>query len=44
MHAAVMAEFPQLKLQSDLDLDDWDVRRGLQDIVSRDSQAAAEKQ
>jgi len=42
MHRAIMSRFPQLKLQSDLDLDDWDVRRGLQDIVSRDNQPTAE--
>ena len=42
MHHAVMAKFPQLKLQSDLDLDDWDVRRGLQDIVKRESQMTPE--
>jgi len=35
MHAAVTAKFPNLKLQSDLSLDDWDVRRGSHDIVSK---------
>jgi thymidylate synthase ThyX len=35
MHAAVMAKFPNLKLQSDLSLDDWDVRRGSHDIVTK---------
>jgi len=32
MHHALKKEFPNLTLHSDLDLDDWDVRRGLQDI------------
>ena len=35
MHAAVIAKFPNLKLQSDLSLDDWDVRRGSHDIVTK---------
>ena len=35
MHRAVTAAFPNLKLYSDLDLDDWDVRRGLADIVKK---------
>jgi thymidylate synthase ThyX len=33
MHRAVEQLFPNLKLYSDLDLDDWDVRRGLADIT-----------
>jgi len=35
MHAAVREALPSVKLYSDLDLDDWDVRRGLQDIVKK---------
>lgn len=35
MHAALSQSFPNLKLHSDLDLDDWDVRRGLADITSK---------
>jgi thymidylate synthase ThyX len=33
MHHALKEMFPKLVLHSDLDLDDWDVRRGLQDIT-----------
>ncbi len=33
MHFAVLEMFPNLKLHSDLDKDDWDVRRGLADIT-----------
>ena len=35
MHHAVLNLFPNLKLYSDLDLDDWDVRRGLADITNK---------
>lgn len=35
MHHAVQKMLPSVKLHSDLDLDDWDVRRGLQDIVKK---------
>lgn len=35
MHAALSNNFPNLKLHSDLDLDDWDVRRGLADISAK---------
>jgi thymidylate synthase ThyX len=35
MHQAVTTKFPNLKLYSDLDLDDWDVRRGLADIIKK---------
>jgi len=35
MHAAVSEKFPNLKLQSDLSLDDWDIRRGLSDIIKK---------
>ncbi len=38
MHAAVLERLPNLKLRADLDPDDWDARRGLQDIVSREKQ------
>lgn len=33
MHNALKESFPELVLHCDLDLDDWDVRRGLQDIT-----------
>ncbi len=35
MHKAVLEMFPNLKLHSDLDKDDWDVRRGLADITAK---------
>jgi len=35
MHYAVKEIFPDLKLYSDLDKDDWDVRRGLADITTK---------
>ena len=35
MHQAVLKIFPNLKLYSDLSLDDWDVRRGLADITQK---------
>ena len=35
MHKAVLEMFPNLKLYSDLDKDDWDVRRGLADITAK---------
>lgn len=35
MHAALKTRFPELVLHSDLNPDDWDVRRGLQDIVEK---------
>lgn len=35
MHKAVINKFPNLKLHSDLDLDDWDIRRGLADIIKK---------
>lgn len=35
MHRAVTTAFPNLKLYSDLALDDWDVRRGLADIIKK---------
>lgn len=35
MHRAVTEKFPNLKLHSDLDLDDWDIRRGLADIIKK---------
>jgi len=35
MHRSVIEKFPNLKLQSDLSLDDWDIRRGLSDIVKK---------
>ncbi|MFA5184250.1 MAG: FAD-dependent thymidylate synthase [Patescibacteria group bacterium] len=35
MHGALQMNFPNLKLYTDLDLDDWDVRRGLADIIKK---------
>jgi thymidylate synthase ThyX len=35
MHQAITKTFPNLKLHSDLALDDWDVRRGLADIIKK---------
>lgn len=35
MHQALGEFFPDLKLHSDLDPDDWDIRRGLQDIKEK---------
>lgn len=35
MHQAVRETLPSVKLHTDLELDDWDVRRGLQDIVKK---------
>ncbi|MFZ4632265.1 MAG: FAD-dependent thymidylate synthase [Patescibacteria group bacterium] len=35
MHKSVLEKFPNLKLHSDLDKDDWDIRRGLADITSK---------
>ncbi len=35
MHHALRTALPSVKLHTDLELDDWDVRRGLQDIVKK---------
>ncbi|MDB5254578.1 MAG: hypothetical protein JWL80_644 [Parcubacteria group bacterium] len=35
MHGALKKMFPSLVLHADLDLDDWDVRRGTQDIKEK---------
>lgn len=35
MHAAIMEIYPDMKMLSDLEPDEWDVRRGLQDIIKR---------
>ncbi len=35
MHHAMLEIYPEMKLYTDLDLDDWDVRRGAQDITQR---------
>ncbi len=35
MHAVVKKSLPMVALHTDLDKDDWDVRRGLQDIVKK---------
>ena len=35
MHDTLQKEFPNLKLHSDLERDDWDVRRGQQDITNK---------
>lgn len=33
MHRALAKKFPELKLHCDTELDDWDIRRGLHDIM-----------
>jgi thymidylate synthase ThyX len=38
MHSSLQTAFPNLQLLSDLDKDDWDVRRGLQDITDKHPQ------
>lgn len=35
MYHAISEKLPDLKLHCDLDLDDWDVRRGLADIIKK---------
>ena len=35
MHGAIMDIYPDMKMYSDLEPDEWDVRRGEQDIVKR---------
>ena len=35
MHQSLAEKFPKLKLNSDLEQDDWDARRGLQDIKEK---------
>lgn len=40
MANCLMERFPDLKLHADLDPDDWDVRRGLQDITKKEATAA----
>ena len=35
MHYSLLDKFPKLKLYSDLEKDDWDVRRGLADITEK---------
>lgn len=35
MSQAMMKAFPDIKLQSDFSLDDWNIRRGMQDIKER---------
>ena len=35
MHFALKKEFPILTLHSDLEKDDWDIRRGAQDIIKK---------
>ncbi|MCK4745235.1 hypothetical protein KAS41_04180, partial [Candidatus Parcubacteria bacterium] len=35
MHFALKKEFPTLALHSDLEKDDWDIRRGAQDIIKK---------
>lgn len=40
MAACLQERFPALTLHADLDPDDWDIRRGLQDITHRHTQQA----
>ncbi|MEK7203098.1 MAG: hypothetical protein AAB653_02170, partial [Patescibacteria group bacterium] len=35
MYYAMKEKFPNLKMRVDLEKDDWDVRRGLQDIIKK---------
>ena len=35
MHQSLMDEFPTLKMYTDLDADDWDIKRGGQDITKK---------
>ncbi len=35
MHTALKKKFPIMKFHPDLDMDDWDIRRGLQDIKEK---------
>jgi ribosomal protein S15P/S13E len=35
MYGALISQFPKLTLHCDLAADDWDFRRGLQDIVKK---------
>lgn len=35
MYAALKKQFPGIVLHADLDLDDWDIRRGMQDIKEK---------
>jgi len=35
MYNALQEKFPNLKMYADLEKDDWDVRRGLQDIIKK---------
>ena len=36
MHYAIMEIYPEMKMLTDLDMDDWDVRRGMMDITQRE--------
>ncbi len=38
MSNEIMKIFPELKLQSDMSKDDWDIRRGTQDITAKDEE------
>jgi len=35
MSQSIMKAFPDIKLQSDFSLDDWNIRRGMQDISAK---------
>lgn len=39
MHYSLANAFPELTLHSDMQLDDWDIRRGNQDIIEKNSNA-----
>lgn len=41
MVARLKERFPNLVLHADLDADDWDIRRGLQDITKKHSEQTA---
>jgi hypothetical protein len=35
MSQAIVKNFPDIKIQSDFSLDDWNIRRGMQDIKAK---------
>jgi hypothetical protein len=35
MSQAIVRAFPDIKIQSDFNLDDWNIRRGMQDIKAK---------
>jgi hypothetical protein len=35
MATTLLQQFPEIPIHADMSLDDWDIRRGAQDIVER---------